>query len=169
MKCCATGCKGCCADTDCNDGISCTIDTCSTDGVCSHKADSTQCAAAAPTCDPANGGCIQCTNDSQCNDQSACTADSCDLSTHTCKFANTVCAGKGLLCCGTTCAACCSNSDCQTGGGVSPAISGGPKCGVPKCTSGTCTTTLVSCPINDVCCSYGGCCPGGIIPNQPAQ
>ncbi len=164
MKCCADGCKACCGDADCNnDNIACTVDTCN-GGVCSHKADNSQCPASAPTCDPSNGGCIQCTTDAQCNDKNDCTTDTCDLSTHTCKYANTGC-GKGLLCCGTTCAACCTNSDCQTGG-VSTAISpvGGQKCPVPTCSSGVCKSTTVSCPLNDVCCSYGGCCPGGIIP-----
>jgi hypothetical protein len=142
--------------------------------VCSHRPDSTQCTAAAPTCDPANGGCIQCTSDLQCNDKSDCTVDKCDLTTHTCKNSNTVCAAKGLLCCGgTTCAACCTNYDCQTGGGVSTAstqpIGGTIKCPVPTCSAGTCTSTYVSCPATDVCCSYGGCCPGGILPPPPAN
>jgi hypothetical protein len=70
-----------------------------------------------------------------------------------------VCAGKGLLCCGTTCAACCTNYDCQGGGGVSTSATpiGGIKCPQPVCTSGTCTSTLVVCPSGQGCCAYGCC------------
>ncbi len=149
-------CKACCADADCNDNVSCTVDTCN-DGVCSHKADQSLCGRATPTCDPANGGCIQCTTDAQCDDKSECTVDSCDLSSHTCRNVAKVCAAKGLLCCGTSCAACCNNLDCQ--GGVTAFIApiGGNSCPVSTCSNGTCVTTKRTCPFGSSCCA-SGCC-----------
>ena len=157
MKCCADGCKGCCSDTDCNnDGISCTTDTCN-NGTCSHKADSSLCPAATPTCDPANGGCIQCTMNSQCDDKSDCTEDTCDLTKHTCVNKLGVCAKQGLLCCGSTCAACCNNSDCA--GGVVGTQAFGKLCPTPTCETGKCITKTVTCPVGYSCCSYG-CCLG---------
>jgi hypothetical protein len=48
----------------------------------------------------------------------------------------------------------------------------GRSCPIPTCVSGTCKSSPVTCPLSNVCCSYGGCCPGGIVPppeQPPAQ
>ncbi len=76
LKCCSDGCKACCGDTDCNDQVACTKDTCN-GGVCSNVADSSSCAAATPICDP-KLGCLTCNSNADCDDKNDCTTDVCD-------------------------------------------------------------------------------------------
>jgi hypothetical protein len=143
-KCCGLGegCKACCSDTDCSDGLGCTKDSCN-DGVCSHQADNGLCTAAVPICDP-KLGCIDCNTAADCNDGIACTADTCEA--HKCvnsKLCNERC--------------CCSNADCQ-GGIINAAGPIGTKCTYNVCgPAGACMPKTATCPVIGGCCKYGCC------------
>ena len=144
-KCCAgEGCKACCSDTDCNDGLGCTKDTCN-GGVCANQADSSVCPAASPICD-SKLGCIGCNSSADCDDKIDCTADTCEA--HKCvnsKLCNAKC--------------CCIDADCQ--GGIATAASPpiiGSKCTYSVCgATGACTTKTQVCSLGSGCCAYGCC------------
>lgn len=141
-KCCAgQGCKACCVDTDCNDQLGCTKDTCN-GGVCSNQPDSGVCPALSPICDP-KLGCIGCNTAADCDDGVACTADTCEA--HKCvnsKLCNEKC--------------CCTDTDCQ-GGITTLALPIGTKCSYSVCgPAGMCTTKTTTCTLGG-CCKYGCC------------
>jgi hypothetical protein len=123
--------------------VACTKDTC-TDGVCSHAADQTSCAAASPICDP-KLGCIACASNADCDDGNPCTTEVC--TEHKC-VSSKVCNAK----------CCCTDSDCQ--GGVTtqalPGI-GLTICPYQVCSTGTCVTKKQTCALLSSCCPYGCC------------
>ena len=61
-------CVECTGDADCDDGNTCTYDTCSADGTCIHDKDSTSC----------------CNEDGDCHDGDPCTTNTCDTVAETC-------------------------------------------------------------------------------------
>lgn len=94
-------CGQCNADSQCNDGNSCTTDSCSA-GSCAHIAQApgqacqggvcngdtshpacvscvsdAQCGGNTTHCDVAHNRCVQCTGDAECNDNNSCTLNSC--------------------------------------------------------------------------------------------
>ena len=141
-KCCGSeGCQACCTDTDCNDGLGCTRDTCR-GGICSFQPDSGLCPAGSPTCDP-KLGCIACTSAAECDDKVPCTTDTCE---------NHKCVNTKL--CNAKC--CCTDVDCQ--GGITPlALPIGMKCTYSVCgAAGMCTPKTTTCSVGG-CCKYGCC------------
>ena len=141
LRCCAgVGCRTCCQNTDCNDGVACTDDTCE-GGTCRYTPKDTNCSAtgAGFHCDPTLG-CIQCTSSDQCQNSNLCMTGQCV--NNRCFFAYKDC-GVGQFCCSTTgvCGQCCSDCDC--GGIISspeePAIP--PPLDFCKCLNGTCVAS----------------------------
>jgi len=145
-KCCQGDCAGCCEDSDCNDGVSCTSNQCFM-GHCmfvpndKNCADSEYCSAtgcrARQTCGILAGEDVA----KQCDDGSTCTTDACEnnLCTHT------YC--TGTLCCeGQTpgCATeCCNDSQCDKDD---------DPCTVGSCEAGKCS-------VKPLCGGGTQCCP----------
>ncbi len=75
------GCSHAPDDTACDDGVGCTTDTCDPASGCGHVPDATSCDDANPctldTCDPTTG-CVSTPDDTACDDGIACTTDVCD-------------------------------------------------------------------------------------------
>ena len=129
-------CDECQVDTDCNDGIGCTDDTC-VSGSCVFTANDTNClddglfcngtevcdlvldctstgnpCLAGEICDEPSDTCIGCTSDVDCDDANVCTDDVCNASL--CDYTNnTLSCNDGLFCTATDV---CSGGVC-TGGG----------------------------------------------------
>ena len=144
------GAMGCQADTDCDDGVGCTVGTCD-DGVCSFANDDTACddgayCNGAETCDPASGdpttGCVA--GADPCDDGVGCTTATCDEGADTCTQTNddTIC-DDGTYCNG---AEICDpqNGDPTTGcaAGTDPCDDG------LACTDDSCDESADSC-LND--------------------
>ena len=73
--------------SDCDDGVSCTVDRCGDDGLCLHALDSTACdddifCNGAEICDPRRG-CVAGERES-CDDSDVCTVDRCNEERKTC-------------------------------------------------------------------------------------
>jgi hypothetical protein len=151
-KCCTTGCGVCCEDKECDDGIACTTDTCSSNG-CVNTPEDASCGGG--KCAPERGGCIECRDHADCDDASACTTDTCSDDTKTCQHVS-VCK-PGQYCYSGQCAQCQVDSDCQGGAlqKAEPNIAAG--CQVAKCVKGTCQTTSVTCTGLQMCCPPFGC------------
>ena len=138
---------------DCDDGESCTIDSChAASGVCVHTpaVNSAGCSDGNPCTGPdgcAGGKCA--TGPAKdCNDGDACTIDSCDKATGSC-------AHNKIMGCGGNCA---SDADCKADGNP---------CTANTCQGGQCKITFTStlCTDNNACtsgdkCSAGSCQPG---------
>jgi hypothetical protein len=153
-KCCGTGCAACCEDSECDDGIACTKDTCGSNG-CSSIPDDTLCMG--QLCDPQLGGCIECHSAADCNDNSACTTDSCNPDTHKCLHVSAC--GKYQVCNAGTCAECATDSDCQ-GGVITQAAepyAAAAGCAVSRCVKGACQATTEVCTGLESCCPPIGC------------
>ncbi len=143
---------------NCNDGVSCTTDTCNeaTDS-CDHTPNNAICSDGAfcngtETCDPVNG--CQAGTPPNCNDGVGCTADSCNETTDTCDHApNNALCENGQFCDGAE--VCDLTNGCQDGPD--------PNCndGV-SCTLDSCNETTDSCdhsPDNGLC-NDGAFCNG---------
>jgi hypothetical protein len=136
LRCCpGVGCRTCCQNSDCNDGVACTDDTCES-GSCRYTPNDANCSTTSEStfrCDRVLG-CIQCTTSDECQDSDLCTTSSCV--NNRCQFAYKDC-GVGQFCCPTTgaCGFCCSDCDCIFTAGDSPAIPP-PLCS--QCISGAC-------------------------------
>ncbi|MBW1810836.1 MAG: hypothetical protein JRJ87_21775, partial [Deltaproteobacteria bacterium] len=146
-------CVDCLADTDCDDQIDCTDDSCNIaagtceniannsncidDGlycngteICDSQAgcigDGDPCLEDGLICDEANDECTTCLVDSDCNDNVDCTEDSCNVGTGTCIFTpnHTLCPDDGVFCNG--------NEVCDTQAGCvgsgDPCTGGGQFC-----------------------------------------
>ncbi len=69
----------CAADTDCDDSIACTLDTCSVSGMCTFAPIAERCSMPGQTC-VVGRGCVEgrtCASDAECDDAIACTHDAC--------------------------------------------------------------------------------------------
>jgi hypothetical protein len=154
-KCCQDGCAVCCGASECDDGIACTKDACTSSG-CSHQPDDSLCPG--QICDANLGGCIGCRDNGDCNDNSDCTIDVCNVENNSCVH-TTACA-KYQVCYEGKCSECAADSDCQ--GGVIASDAAQPNlapgdCSVSKCVSGACQTSYVTCSGLETCCSPFGC------------
>ncbi len=158
-KCCGGDCQQCCKDADCDDGLSCTTNTCFS-GQCMFVPDDTQCAAS-EYCSTADGckarqACTGLAGESAsvCDDGGGCTTDACE--DHFCQHhfcpdpdAKLCCEGKG-------CAACCTDAQCDDDK---------DPCTVGSCTDGKCSKVplcaggLECCPNADgTTATCGKCC-----------
>ena len=63
-------------NTKCDDGVACTVDSCSTAGGCNHVPNVKFCGGSAAFCDTTYG-CVECTSDWDCGDDNSCTIDLC--------------------------------------------------------------------------------------------
>jgi len=137
-------CAACCGDASCNDGISCTIDSCGSSG-CNHKADASICPLGYQ-CEPELGGCVRCTEDAHCEDNDGCTVDKC----------------LSNLCSYTSKCMCDSAYDCPPPAPIDTQIARPVPIGTPcqACIDGQCA--IVDCL--GVCCS-SGCYPAGLCPD----
>jgi hypothetical protein len=84
------GAKPCRRDSECDDGIDCTLDSCATQGYCNNSIDNSRCSDnvvcnGTETCD-GTLGCIQAPIPN-CDDHDPCTIDSCDESVKDCVHA----------------------------------------------------------------------------------
>ena len=127
----------------CDDGNSCTVDTCNADGTCAHSAptdcnDGNPCTA--DSCDPDTGACVTTpvSTSTTCDDGNACTGplDHCDGSGE--------CHGAPIAGCCTTNTACndqnpCTNDTCNLG-------------------THTCTNSTKTCTPSDLC-HQASCAP----------
>ena len=155
--CCDGDCAECCSNADCDDGVSCTGNTCFA-GQCMYIPDDAQCDAS-QYCSTTDGcrakqvcGLQGDVAADECSDESACTTDSCVE--NFCK--HDFCAAS-TLCCETGCAEdCCSDSQCN---------SDDDPCTVGSCEGGKCSLVPL-CEGNMDCCpsadgqtaTCGSCC-----------
>jgi len=169
--------SNCTSNADCNDGITCTIDTCNA-GKCSNVVNPNCCTqnsdcndgnlCTSDTCNVASGVCSSapiagcCRVNSDCSDGKACTADVCNVSSNTCS--STViagCCGNGKCEVGEDCSTC--GQDCISG---VTAVSAAAVCGNGVCEAGN-GENCVNCPRdcrgvqsgsarNRFCCGNGG-------------
>ena len=155
------------APVDCDDGNSCTTDSCDEEVGClfEDKTDGTPCSEDG-TCqdgdcvcdadcgnkecgdDGCGGSCGECGNGYVCNDQGMCVEEVCQPE----------CGGKecGDDGCGDVCGTCQNNEECQNGDCVCIPDCGGKECGDDGCgdTCGSCQGGMI--------CENGGCkCPPG--------
>jgi hypothetical protein len=153
-------CAECCVDADCDDGVSCTMNTCFS-GQCMFVPQDTECDAT-QYCSVKDGcraraacGIVPGESPDVCDDGSACTADSCE--NNLCQHDYCGSDPAANLCCeGTGCAACCNDSQCDTKG---------DPCKIGSCTGGKCGT-VDRCPAGQECCpsadgltaTCGSCC-----------
>jgi hypothetical protein len=135
---------GCVADTDCSDGIACTIDLC-VGGICSNVPDDAACADS----DPCNG------------------AELCDQSVGCIAGTPVVCVDDGNPCTEDRCA-----PDGSCGVPIDGACDDGNPCTTAdRCASGVCVGDIVSCPddanpcTDDVCNPTSGTC-GVAVPGS---
>ena len=160
---------GCCGSTaDCNDGNSCSADTCaakagSTNPVCGHDLKKACCNSAADCddgkactldiCSGKGGTCSHnakpgcCNVSKDCDDKDSCTIDHCPKAGSQCQHTNTCCKGDGE---------CNSEDPCLVGG----------------CNAGECTYTSVCCNNDVECDDFNTCtldvCDGGKCKHNPA-
>lgn len=59
----------CSIDSDCGDGVDCTIDSCNSEGICEYDDSS---------CDDGGNQSVDCNQDSDCDDDDVCTSEVCD-------------------------------------------------------------------------------------------
>lgn len=158
-KCCSGECAQCCVDADCDDGVSCTTNTCFA-GQCMFVPNDTACTtseycAIKDDCQPRKA-CTGLANEaaSVCDDGAACTADSCVDNFCQHEFCKDPAA---KLCCeGIGCAACCNDSQCDTDK---------DPCTVGSCEGGKCSVVPL-CGKDQQCCpsadglsaTCGSCC-----------
>jgi hypothetical protein len=161
----------CTADTDCDDGNDCTIDTCDTmNGFCLHMPDTGASCETGDLCtvDTCNDlGFCEAGGPENCNDNNACTDDSCDPNTGCVNTNNTDPCDDGN--------ACTTNDACAGGacvGGAPPNCNDNNACTDDSCDPNTgCVNTNNTdpcddgnaCTTNDACAS--GACVGGAPPN----
>ena len=79
---------GCARDNDCDDGVTCTVDTCA-DGVCAHRPENNRCddgrfCNGPERCAPEARGCVP-GEAPRCDDGDACTEDRCDDGDNACR------------------------------------------------------------------------------------
>ncbi len=157
-QCCDGECNECCTNADCDDGVSCTMNSCFS-GRCMYVPDDTQCDMT-QYCSTKDGcrarqACGILPNEpvDACADESSCTTDSCKDN-----FCQHDYCANGTQCCeGVGCAACCGDSDCNKGG-TDP-------CMVGSCKDGKCSVVPL-CANGDQCCpsadghtaTCGKCC-----------
>lgn len=148
-KCCGGECAECCENSDCDDNVSCTENVCFSNQ-CMYVPKDSDCDAA-QYCS-AKDGCraraacgILVGGDPvvECDDDNACTADSCadNLCQH--DFCDKADPNANLCCEGVGCAACCSDSQCDTDN---------DPCTVGSCTGGKCS-------VKPLCADGKECCP----------
>lgn len=137
--------SNCTQDTQCEDGVSTTLDACLYPGTnsatCSHTtiacATNSDCGGAAPVC--VSGGainslCSACASDTDCNDSNAYTADICSLP-----------ATAGASC-GHAAIACLANSDCADGVSLTY-----DSCSNGGAASAACSNTAIACNADADC------------------
>lgn len=131
-QCCASAsgvsCGECCSAEDCDDGVECTLDSCSSDG-CKHVPDDALCESG-HACNP-ELGCVPTSN-----------CDSC---------------AKDQVCCDGQCQECCTPTDCQKFLGAQAIPPPDGECAVAHCVQGTCSFASEVCGLNEVCCEPLGC------------
>jgi hypothetical protein len=183
-KCCGGECAQCCEDTDCDDGLSCTMNTCFS-GQCMFVPNDAECTAS-EYCS-AIDGCVArqaCTGlpgeaAAVCDDKVSCTTDTCQG--NFCQHSFCPDPAAKLCCEGKGCAACCNDSQC--GDPNDPCMVGSCRDGkcsrVPLCGEGqSCcpnpdgtTATCGKCCSADECDDKVGCtvdkCGGGQCSNTP--
>lgn len=155
QRCCEGDCAECCEDTDCDDGVGCTTNTCFA-GKCMFVPDDAACGpdqfcSVTESCRPLIA-CDVTAPGATCTDSSPCTTDTCDGG-----FCDNQYCDTGSVCCNTGCAEeCCEDADC---GSVDD------PCAVGSCEEGKCHTVPL-CSNGDKCCpsadgksaSCGTCC-----------
>jgi hypothetical protein len=141
----SASCGSCCSAAECDDGVSCTADSCTgARRSCNNNPDNTKCAST-EICNPEQG----CVPRVDCDDAGDCTQGPCGRCAEgACKYD----CPNNQPCCATTgqCAACCGDASCNDGIG----------CTVDKCTAGGCTRTPDPslCPFGYQCHpQLGGC------------
>ena len=154
----------CSQDSECDDGIACTIDTCSL-GVCNFR----------PI-----AGCGSCTTNADCNDGNACTTDVCGP-LGTCEASQPVNCDDGdactidscdlLLGCQHTAQSCddanactddsCFAGACQHANNTASCTDGNLCTTGDVCSGGTCGGTPVTCSIGQTCDPGTGVCQSG--------
>ena len=164
---------GCSADSECDDELACTIDTCNAElGICSSTAKicSDEIGCTVDSCDAATGECTFTAKD--CSDDSACTTDSCDANTGLCVYEAKTC-DDGDPCttdsCDATTGECgavpkdctdhnlCTTDACDAATGEcssTPKVcDDGKPCTVDSCdgSSGECVFTAVDCDDGKAC------------------
>ncbi len=155
----------------CDDGNSCTVDTCNGDGTCAH-ASPTDCndgnPCTADSCDPGTGACVTTpvSTSTTCDDGNACTGplDRCDSSGE--------CRGEPIAGCCTTNAACddqnpCTDDTCDLG---THTCTNGTKtctpsdlCHQASCApdDGSCVEAPIECDTDEYCSADTGQCVTG--------
>lgn len=159
-KCCGGECAECCTDSDCEDGLECTNDSCFA-GQCMYIPDDAACEPA-QYCSTTDGcrakqvcGLMGAAASEECDDGSQCTTDRCEGSF--CKHDFCANGVNGGLCCEDGCAEeCCSDSQCDDPD---------DPCQVGSCQDGKCSRValcangLECCPSADrQTASCGTCC-----------
>jgi len=128
----------CSADSDCDDTIACTVDSCAVGGMCQHTTVDALCPMG-ESCDLAQGctAATSCTMDTECDDALACTIDSCGV--------------------GNTCRHMALNELCAAGESCDP---------VMGCVMGTGCTADGDCD-DSIDCTLDTCGVGGVCSNTP--
>jgi hypothetical protein len=164
---------GCSSAAECDDGLSCTTDTCSVDRICVHTPDDARCADSAcapsdPMADPGTGCLPACT-------AATCVAGPCESATCVagrCERGS-LCAG-GEMCCSGVCALDCATVSCAgRSAGTECRASSGPCDPAEVCdgTSPTCPDDVLhgdthvcrpasgACDVAEVCSTGTASCP----------
>lgn len=175
--------RRCTASAECDDGIVCTVDSCSAGNVCTYTPVDALCTdPARPRCDAAMGcvagGPMRCTSSAQCDDGVGCTVDLC-TSSGACQNmpVDSMCdTAAGEICTRTGCMrpmSCDDDEDCQDGNFCNgrercvPELGCAPATTMPRCNDGD-PCTRDSCN-PDRGCEYvcdptmAGCSCGGEI------
>jgi hypothetical protein len=144
--------------TNCNDGVSCTQDSCNeSTNSCDHLASDAACSdtlycTGVETCDPVND--CQAGTPPNCNDGVSCTVDACSETLNACTHSpNSAACSDGQFCNGAE--TCDAKLGCQAG--TPPNCSDGVGCTVDSCNEGSDTCTHAP---NDAACSNGDFCDG---------
>ena len=155
--------QACASDGECDDGNSCTVDTCDTVvGACQHTPDTGSPCDDGDAC-TANNTCTSlgfCDGGSalNCDDNNSCTDDSCDSATGCVNLNNTSPCDDGNAC---TTVDTCGSGTCN--GGASPDCDDGNPCTDDSCAPATgCVNTNNTAPCSDGNgCTTGDTCSGG--------
>jgi hypothetical protein len=138
---------GCRSDSECDDGVACTRDSC-VEAVCRHEAQDAECddghACTADVCD-ANGNCVYSPDDGLCDDNRSCNgSESCDVLLG-CQFgswaADGIACDEGLGFSGNVC-----DSSCRSG-----------VCGTQPANAGQACSDGIDCTGPDLCDGAGSC------------